>query len=38
MTIVTVTIRELSPESEDEVLLVAQRMRKTLIDVVGEER
>lgn len=32
------TIRELSSDSETEILLVGQRMRKTLIDVLGEEK
>lgn len=32
------SIRELSADSESEILLVGQRMRKTLIDVLGEEK
>lgn len=31
-------IRELDPESKEEISLVALRMRKTLIEVLGEEK
>ena len=31
-------IRELNPQSESEILLVAQRMRQTLVEVLGEEK
>jgi ribosomal protein S18 acetylase RimI-like enzyme len=33
-----ISIRELNPDSESEILLVAQRMRETLIEVLGEEK
>jgi GNAT superfamily N-acetyltransferase len=32
------TIREINPESKEEIELVASRMRQTLIEVLGEER
>lgn len=31
-------IREINPESKEEVKLVASRMRQTLVDVLGDER
>jgi hypothetical protein len=31
-------IREINPESKDEISLVAQRMRQTLVEVLGDEK
>jgi GNAT superfamily N-acetyltransferase len=31
-------IRRINPQSEEEIVLVAKRMRETLIEVLGEER
>ena len=33
-----IQIREINPNSNDEIALVASRMQKTLIEVMGEKR